>query len=276
MRNLFLFFYRIRFFLLFLALEAIAFSWIQRSRSYQRSVMLNSANAVTGSILEQTGSVEEYLELAKQNERLARENARLRSLTDQAYFPLTVSSSERVDTTYQVRYNFQEGEVISSSFRKARNYMTIDRGSVHGLQSGMGVIGPEGVAGVVNDVSRHFSTVIPVINPSFSVSGAIKNKGYFGPVLWKNGDFRFAYLTDIPRYAEVEEGDTVITDSRSLVFPQGVPIGYVESYELQEDQNFYQVKLRLATDFASLNHIYVIEDKMKMEVENLQDQQEQQ
>ncbi len=273
MRNLFLFIYRIRIFILFIILEGIAFIWINNSRSYQRSVFVNSANSVTGGILEQTHSINEYLQLEEQNERLARENARLRSLTRNSYLSLSSENVETRDSIYKTRYVYQEGQVVSSSFRKGRNYMTLNRGIIHGIKPGMGVITSEGIVGVVDDVSQHFSTVIPVINPSFSVSGKIKSSEFFGPVQWNNANYRYAYLLDIPRYADVKVGDTVITDSRSRIFPEGMAIGYVESHQLQEDQNFFQVKLRLATDFSSINYVYIIEDKMKQEVEELQNEQ---
>lgn len=275
MRNLLAFLYRIRILILFVFLEAIAFTWISGSRSYQRSVLVNSANALTGGMLQRTNDVEEYLNLVDQNEKLAAENARLRNLSEGSFFSLTTDTTTVTDSTNAIRYTYIDAEIISSSYRKARNYMTINRGKTHGIEKGMGVIGSEGIVGVVKDASSHFSTIIPLINPSFSVSGRIKNSGYFGPVLWNNSDYQYAYLTDIPRYASITKGDTIVTDSRSLLFPMGLTIGYIESYDLQEDQNFFAVKIKLATDFASIHHVYVIEDKMKLEVQNLQSQQDQ-
>lgn len=273
MRNLFLFIYRIRVFVLFLLLESVAFIWIFNSRSYQRSAFVNSANEFTGSILTKTNSMEEYLELADQNERLARENARLRSLSRSSFLDLSSETEEINDPRYQTRFTYQEGQVISSSFRKARNFMTINRGRIHGLKEGMGVISSQGIVGAVDEVSEHFATVIPVINSSFSVSGKIKDSDFFGPVQWNNSDYRFAYLVDIPRYAKLKQGDTVITDARSRIFPEGIDIGYLEAYELQEDQNFFSVKLWLATDFSAINYVYIIEDRMKGEIEELQNRQ---
>ncbi len=270
MRNLFRFLYRIRIFVLFVLLEIIAFVWIHNSRSYQRAVFHNSANELSGSLLEKTNELDELFDLYEQNERLARENARLKSLLKDSYFPLTSSDSTHIDSLYRVRYSYLSGEVINLSYRKARNYMLINRGKVHGIESGMGVSSSEGVVGIVNDVSRHFATVIPLINPGFSVSGKIKGTGFFGPVKWNTNDYRYASLTDIPRYASFEPGDTIITDARSQVFPAGIAIGYVESAEMQDDQNFYEVRIRLAVDFASLNHIYIITDKMKKEARRLQ------
>lgn len=272
MRNLYNFLYRIRVFLLFLVLEFIAFSWIQNSRSYQRSSMVHSANSLTGGLLERTRSVQNFIQLSEQNQRLSNENARLRSLTKGAYLPVYRNRDTIIDTVYDTRYAFQEARIVTSSYHKQRNYMTLNRGSLHGVKPGMGVIGSDGIVGVINNVSAHFSTLIPLINPSFSVSGKFTETGFFGPVRWNNTDYRYAYLIDIPRYAEIEEGDTVVTDERSMIFPEGIKIGYVESYELQEDQNFFSVKLRLATDFSSTNYVYIVEDQLKEELTELQEE----
>lgn len=270
MRRIFGFIYRSRFFLLFVLLEVIAFSWITRSRSYQRSVLINSSNQVTGYMLERTEDVEDYLELKEQNEKLARENARLRGEDSTAFLDLNIPFQLYLDSTRSLRYSYLTGEVINSSYQKARNYLTINRGSAHGVKRNMGVIGSNGVVGIVKDVSQHFCTAIPLINPSFRVSGRISTNSFFGPIEWKGNDYQYAYLIDIPRYAEITLGDTVETDSRSLTFPSGIPIGTIESYKLQEDQNFFEIKLKLTTDFASLDYVYIVQDEMKLEVEQLQ------
>ncbi len=270
MRNLYNFLYRIRVFILFLILEFIAFSWIQNSRSYQRSSIVHSANQVSGDLLERTRSLNNFIHLSEQNERLSDENARLRSITEDAYLPIYNSRDTIEDTVYQTRYAFQEARVITSSFHKQRNFMTLNRGGKHGVKSGMGVIGSEGIVGVINNVSPHFSTVIPLINPSFSVSGIFNGSGFFGPVQWNNQDYRYAYLIDIPRYAEINPGDTIVTDERSMIFPAGLKIGFVDSYELQEDQNFFSVRLELATDFSSTNYVYIITDHLKEELVELE------
>lgn len=266
MRNLFQFLYRIRIFVLFILLEAVAFIWIHNSRSYQRSVFHNSANQLTGGMLEQVNRMDELFSLYDQNEKLAAENARLKSQLESS--KLTIAP---LDSQYREvqQYSYISGEAVHLSFRKAQNYLMINRGSEHGVESGMGVSGPEGVVGITNDVSKHFSTVIPIIHPGFSVSGKIRDRGFFGPVRWNTSDYRYASLTDIPRYAEFSAGDTVVTDAKSRIFPEGIVIGFIENAEMQDDQNFYEIRLRLATDFASLNQVYIIENKLRKEAENL-------
>ncbi len=274
MRKILALLYRSRIFLLFVFLEVIAFIWISQSRSYQRAVMVNSSNQVTGYILQKTDDLQDYLELKEQNEKLAAENARLRGDDTSSLVPLNIPLMTTIDSSHMVRYTFREGGVINSSYLKARNFMTINRGKTHGIQPNMGIIGSNGIVGIVKDVSDHFCTAIPLINPSFRVSGSIKSSSFFGPVEWRGSDYRYAYLIDIPRYAEIMIGDTVVTDSRSQLFPAGIPIGFIESYELQEDQNFFEVKIRISTDFASLDHVYIIEDKMKLELQQLESLQQ--
>ncbi|HAD97337.1 MAG TPA: rod shape-determining protein MreC, partial [Cryomorphaceae bacterium] len=172
---------------------------------------------------------------------------------------------------YKVQYTFIKADVLNSSFRKSRNFITLNRGRLHGVQSEMGVIGPRGAVGIVQNVSEHFCTVIPLINPGISVSGKFKDKGFFGPVNWKLNDYRYITLSDIPRHAQVHKNDTIITDARSLTFPAGILIGTVDTTSLQEDQNFYSVEIKLSTDFSSLEQVYIIQDKMKLERQQLED-----
>mgnify|MGYP000459926421 CR=1 FL=1 len=269
MRKLLAILYSGRIFLLFVVLELMAFVWISNSRSFQRSKVLNSSNQISGRILNQSNEIRSYLHLKEENLRLAKENARLLQLDTNFQLSLDSGTVAVNDSQFEVRYHTLQGQVINSSYLKTRNFMTLNRGVQHGIEPGMGVIASQGVVGRVEHVSQHFCTVTPLINPSFSASGRLKGSRFFGPVKWQNADYRFAHLTDIPRYAQLQKGDTVVTDAGSLLFPPGIHIGYVESYELQEDQNFFEVKLRLATDFSSLGHVYLVSDKMKMELQLL-------
>jgi len=268
MRYLIAFLVQRRVFILFLLLEGVAVFWIVNSRSYQRSVFINSSSQLTGSVLEQYNEFTQYIDLKEQNDRLARENARLRSLLKDSYHVLT--RNNKSDTLYQVRYSYIQAEVLNSSFLKRRNYITINRGKKHGIEAEMGVIGPDGAVGMVSSVSENFATVIPLINPSLNMSGKFKNKDHFGPLNWPGKDYRFTKLADIPRHANIQKGDTVETDTRSLMFPPGIPLGRVDTIRLQPDRNFYEVDIEFSTDFSALQQVYVITDKMKVELQELE------
>lgn len=272
MRKLLAFIYGFRSLIFFILLESIAFVWIINSRSFQRSVFMDSSSELTGSLLNSYSQWQRYLDLERQNDHLSTENAYLRSLLKDSYLPLTNNSISVRDTLFSQRYSYLKANVINSSHNKKANYLTLNRGGKHGVKKEMGVIGPSGAIGIVKDVSSNFCVVIPIINPSLSISGELKKSKFFGPVKWNGKDYRHTQLFDIPRYATITKGDTVVTDSRSLAFPNGISIGYVENYNIQEDQNFLTVDILLSSDFSSLNQVYIVKDKYKEEVQLLQQQ----
>lgn len=270
MQNLLRLLVTYRLFLLFLVLEATALVWMFSSRSFQRSIYLNSSRAASGAVLEEYDNFTDYINLKKQNENLAKQNARLRANLPSLLIDLDTNVHTIIDSNYKVRYTYQYAEVINSSYLKRQNYLTINKGSVHGLEVEMGVIGPLGTVGEIKEVSKHYATIIPLINPTLAISGRLKGTGFFGPVTWDGKNYKIAQVADIPRYSRVEEGDSIITDARSLIFPPGVLIGTVLSVKLQPDQNFYQLQIKLSTDFASVNEVYVVKDKFKTEILQLQ------
>ena len=274
MRYLIAFLVRNRIFLLFLLLQVIAFSFTFQSRSFQRSSMMNSASQISGGILESFSNYQQFLDLENQNQILLEENARLRSLKEDAFLPSFAKSYSQVDSFYQNRYTYINANVINSSYLKARNYLTLNKGSLQGIKSGMGVIGSHGAVGKVYNVSKNFCTVIPIINSNYSViSGAFaKDEGQFGPIEWKGRNYRFATLLDIPKQTPIKAGDSISTYKNSQIYPPGIPIGVVESFQLQSDQTFYSVKIKLNTDFSTLKHVYIVKDNFRLELENLENQ----
>ena len=270
MRFLLSLIYRSRALLLFLLLEGIAFFLIINSHSYQRSRFLNSTNFVTGNLLERKDELTNYFDLREENEYLARQNAQLRNLSREAFHLSRQAKDTIRDSVYQQRYTYVSAEIINSSHFKRKNYVTLDKGRRSGVSSEMGVLSPLGAFGVVKSSSKHFSSVIPLINPQLSISGKLKRTGFFGPLSWDGEDYRFGSLEDIPKYAEVQVGDTVITDARSQIFPAGVLIGTVTNIELQKDQNFYRLQVKYATDFARTEHVTIVKDLMKSELDSLQ------
>lgn len=270
MQNLLRFLIAYRLVIFFLFLEGVAFTWIFSSRSFQRSAYLNSSRAVTGEVLSQYDGFTDYLNLKQQNQNLHIENARLRSLQENAYLPITQNKNTVQDTVYEVRYQYIEAEVINSSYLKRQNFITLNRGALHGIKSQQGVIGPMGAIGEVNEVSDHFCTVIPIINPSLAISGKLKGTGFFGRVSWDGKNYKEVTVSDIPRYANVNVGDSIVTDARSLIFPPGILIGTVKEFNIQDDRDFYLLRIQLATDFASINEVYVVTDKFKNELKQTQ------
>ena len=83
---------------------------------------------------------------------------------------------------------------------------------------------------------------------------------YFGSLSWDGRNTRYANLEELPRHVEFQKGDTIVTSGFSSVFPAGIIVGTVANFEKQHDDNFFTLKVELATDFQSLNNVRIIKN----------------
>lgn len=258
-----------RILILFLFLEVIAFNWIVNSRSYPRAQFLSATTEVNGQISGLSENWESYLNLEVENEFLAAENSHLRSQLNSSLLIQNYGADTIGDSVLNQRYSFIPAEVVHSSHLKGNNFIIIDKGSRSGIERNMGVIGPQGVVGVVASASANFARVIPLINRSLTISAALQKENYFGPMKWPGINYRQSMISDIPRYSKVQAGDSIVTDGRSRYFPSGIPLGTVLEKELQADQNFFRLDVELSTDFANLKEVYIVKDIFRYELDSL-------
>jgi rod shape-determining protein MreC len=250
-------------------------------------MMLSSANAITGSISSASNTVFSYLDLQHVNRQLLERNSVLETevlrlqeqLGKMALDTVDFSRVFSVDTAKiagfpapDYTYEYIPAGVANNTVNYVNNYITINKGIKDGIRPDMGVVSPHGVVGIVTTVKDRYAVVISLLNTKFKVSCKVKNTSFFGALAWKGGDVRYAYLEELPTHATFQVGDTVVTSGNSAIFPPGIIAGTVESYSKQRDDNFYSLKVRLATDFQSLNTLCVIvnhsqEEQWKIERE---------
>ncbi|MDE5945245.1 MAG: rod shape-determining protein MreC [Rikenella sp.] len=258
MLKLLLFLKRIHYVLLFLALEAIAVGVFVNSNVYQKAWISGVSNHLRSGIYDKLADVSGYFGLRAENDRLIDEIARLRSrLASQAYAD-SLGSVGSGDTVSGLEYyQFQPARVIRNSVSKRENYLTIDRGTLDGVEPKMALVGDAGIVGYVLYCSDHFSVAMSILNKGFKTSGCIKGTDFAGSIYWDGQSHREVILEEIPKYADIQEGDTIVTTTYSYIFPPDQPIGTVESFEMVNG-TFYKVRVRLFVDLARLRHLYVV------------------
>jgi rod shape-determining protein MreC len=270
MRNLLGFLSRNSFFLFFLFLEGIAALLLFQNNRFQRSEFLNSSNAASGSFYQLVNNATMYFDLAEINEQLAAENADLRRQLTGSKIEIFGKNFIINDTVYQQAYNFTEATVINSTVSKANNYITLNKGSFAGVEAGMGVIGPQGIIGIVKTVSTRFSSVMTVLHTQSKVSAKLKDQRYLGSLLWDGKDYQYGQLIDIPKNANVMLGDTVISSGYSSIFPTGINLATVTSIEKPEGKNFYDITVKLINDFKKIEKVYVVKNMLREEQDKLE------
>jgi len=245
--------------MLFVLLLGISIFFIYKNNRYQRVLIFNAANETAGSAFEVYADAREYLNMRQTNRLLAEENAVLRAqLLEDKYkvYDKWVNS----DTTYNQVYRYIPAQVINNSVDKAKNYVTLNVGRVHGVKPDMGIISPDGVVGVIKSVSEHFSVGISMLHPAMNVSGRFRSQPqFYGPITWQGTDENTLILDYIVSYAKIKPGDTVETNlTNSSIFPQGIPIGVVKSFEVGSEAGYYKIRLKPLTEFRKLGPAYVV------------------
>lgn len=258
-----------QFTLFFILLEIICFSLVVRKNDYQRAIFSQETAAVADRIATAASEARDYFRLRTINEELARENTALRNRLAAYATAADTLVADSVVTAVGT-YRYYEAKVVNATYNRTRNYLTLNRGKRDGLRKEMAVSAPEGVVGLVQDVSERFAVVIPLINTHSIISAKIKKNDYYGPLQWDGADCSHSYLNDIPYHVDVNAGDTIVTSNYSSIFPEGIPIGVVESVE-REDANFLKVRVRLAVDFRKLTHVYVIGNETREEQQQLEE-----
>lgn len=116
------------------------------------------------------------------------------------------------------------------------------------------------MVGYVVGCSERYSVVLPLLNTDFRTSGKIVGDDHFGSISWSGSSPYEVDMTELSKYAEIEVGAEVVSSGLSHYFPADVKIGYVESFELNDSQTAYDVKIRLAADMTRLGNVILIEN----------------
>ena len=275
MRNLINFLLKYNYWFLFVILEVASFVLLFRFNNYQQSAYFTSANTVVGAVYEVSGGISSYFHLKSVNEDLLDRNMLLeeqinnleKALKERQLDSIAVNSIRKMP---QKDYQLFKARVIKNSLNLADNYITLDKGSSSGIHSEMGVVDGNGIVGIVYETSPSYSVVISVLNSKSNISCKIVGSDYFGYLKWEHGDSRYAYLKDLPRHAEFNLGDTVVTSGYSTVFPEGIMIGTVDDMADSNDGLSYLLKVKLATDFGKVSEVRVIARNGQQEQKELE------
>lgn len=264
MRNLLNFLIKYNYWFLFVLLEVASFVLLFKHNRYQQSVFFTSANVVSGAVYEVSGGITSYFHLKKANEELLDRNMVLeqqldnleKALREHQVDSMAVNSIKELPAT---EYRLYKARVIKNSINQSDNFITLDKGSSSGIRPEMGVIDGNGIVGIVYETSPSYSVVLSLLNSKSNISCKIVGSQYFGYLKWEHGDSRYAYLKDLPRHAEFNLGDTVVTSGYSSMFPEGIIVGTVDDMTDSNDGLSYLLKVKLANDFGRLSDVRVIE-----------------
>ncbi|MFC1876733.1 rod shape-determining protein MreC [Thermodesulfobacteriota bacterium] len=140
--------------------------------------------------------------------------------------------------------------------------VVIDKGKDEGVQRGMPVVTPDGIAGLVIDASTGYAKVLLITDQNSAVDALTQSSRARGIVKGESSSkLRLDYVL---RRHDIVEGDIIISSGLDGVFPKGIRIGYVHEVIKPNSGIFQEVTVTPYVDFEKLEEVLVIVDSPEL------------
>ncbi len=256
--------------ILFIIAETIAISHYAWSNSYTQAKIFVASNRVTGGVTGTMHNMTHLFELPGENRRLSERIAQLEAQVDEYELNMvdTLAAGEIIFD--DPAYTYVVGKVVSNSINKHDNFIVIDKGIEDGVREQMALITPSGeMLGYVAGCTERYSASLSMLSASFTTSGKVKGGANYGSISWSGENRYQVSMSELSKYEPINVGDTIVSTGFSNIFPGGVTIGTVASFELNEMQTAYEVDIDLAAQMTAINHVLLVGFRDSGEIEEL-------
>src|SRR5438132_1836654 len=182
-------------------------------------------------------------QLEQQAAELKQENERLRHLLD------------FVDKQQPTRLLI--ARVVAVGASPHSHTLRIARGSDDGVAKGSPVIAPEGVVGIVSQLTGSYADVQLIVSP-LSAIPAIAQRTRSRSTVKGTGDITSCDLTYALRTDDLQEEDILVTAGGPGFFPHGLRIGRVVNVVRKPHGLFLDGEVIPAVDFSRLDEVAVV------------------
>jgi len=271
MKNLFNFLKRFRNFLLFFFLQIFILGLYFNSKNYHKSAFINTSSGVSGWVLEKRYNIYKHFTLEESIDSIAKVNAKLLAQHPKSFYKLQDRIYYINDSIYEQQYEYKPATVINSTTNKRNNYITINKGSILGIEKGMGVISDNGVVGFVIDVSNHYAIIKTILSDKVNISANIKEqKEVVGQIKWDGNDSEVCQLHGITSDIVLNGGETILTKGTSGVFPEGIVVGKIKNDFENNGSLTLKINVNLGVNFSQLHTVYLIKNILKTEQKSIE------
>jgi rod shape-determining protein MreC len=167
---------------------------------------------------------------------LEAENARLRALLD---------STSRIDDSILI------AEIVSVDMNPFRNMLVVNKGSRDGVYVGQALIDADGIVGQITR-DRYFSAEAMLVTDVDHALPVELARNRLRTIAVGTGELNRLSLPFLPRNADVQAGDLLITSGLGGIFPPGYPVGVIREVRGVTGQPFLEIDAEPA---AALNRI---------------------
>jgi len=218
-----------------------------------------------GHIQEQWHSVRTYIDLKEKNEQLLLENTRL-ALENSQMAEIKLENErlrELIAFKERTPWRLIPARIIVKGQRGPITAIVLNVGARQGVTKNMPLVTGDGLVGKIYQVGPDQSIGHILLDRNFRVSAKIQRSRVDGIVSWEGGDL--CRLNDIPKRADVQLGDSVITSGYSEIFPPGILIGTIVKIDDSPRALYLQIDLKPSVDFQKLEEVFVVAEPARIQ-----------
>ena len=204
----------------------------------------------------------EFDRISKENEQLRQENDELRGIQSD----IEVLKEENAwlrdfleIKNFNTSFEFADATVIGRSSGSSKSTLTVNKGSLHGIEVGMSVITGAGLVGRIVEVGLLSSEVLCITDVSASVGALIERSALAGILEgYSNGQCRFLYTTGLTNFEDIAVGDNIISSGKGSIYPYGLKIGSVIDIKIDDASRSVIATVETAVDFNDIDRVMII------------------
>lgn len=204
----------------------------------------------------------EFDRLLEENQALREENEELKKLKSD----LEVLKEENawlrdfLDVkNHNTSFELADATVIGKNAGGAHQTLTLNKGSLHGIEAGMAVITGQGLVGRVSEVGLTSCEVICITDVSSSVGAIVERSALVGiSEGYTDSSCRFHYTTGLSDFDDIAVGDTIISSGKGSIYPYGIKIGTVSSVTIDEASRSVIATVDVSVDMDAVGRVMII------------------
>ncbi len=146
-------------------------------------------------------------------------------------------------------------QVIAKESSPSSRTVTINKGADDGVLKDMAVIAPMGIVGRVQAVLSGTAKVILLTDPGSTLAVRVQRNREDGLL---EGKIITCALKYVSYYADIQEGDLLVTSGLDGIYPKGLPVATVTKVTRHEASAFQTVVVEPVVRFSRLEEVLVL------------------
>jgi len=146
-------------------------------------------------------------------------------------------------------------QVIGKDSSLSSRTLTINKGSTDGIEKDMAVITPSGVIGRIQTAIPGTAKVILLSDPGSTIAVRVQRNREEGLL---EGKLDHCALKYVSYYADIQEGDLLVTSGLDGIYPKGIPVATVVKVTKHEATAFQHVVAHPVVRFSRVEEALVL------------------